>query len=267
MGDRRISLALRVPGSSRPSGRPAGGPRAIHEHHHLRPPPRTGPLGPRPQPLLVGFTIRHLGVSKVRGHFHRFDVDLIVGDTLDDTTVAATIDVASLDTGNADRDAHVLSPDLIDVARRPTMVFRSDPHHRRRARTGRVEGELTIGDVTRPIVLAVEFGGVEVFPGGPRHAGFEATAELRRKEFGIDLAMPPGVSAVALGRRREDRARHPAPRAPDRTRRGRGAPKRGTSVGPRERTAARRVSRLAVSERRKWRRRYGVPAMATSWTD
>jgi polyisoprenoid-binding protein YceI len=48
-------------------------------------------------------------------------------------------------------------------------------------------------------VLAVELGGIENFPGGPRHAGFEATTEIRRKDFGIDISLPPGVSAVALG--------------------------------------------------------------------
>ena len=73
----------------------------------------------------IGFTIRHLGVSKVRGRFTRFDADVVVGETLDTTSVRATVDVSSIDTANADRDAHVLSPDLLDVARRPTMVFRS----------------------------------------------------------------------------------------------------------------------------------------------
>ena len=146
----------------------------------------------------IGFTIRHLGVSKVRGRFTRFEADVVIGDTLDTTTVNATIDMASIDTANADRDAHVLSPDIIDVAKRPTMVFRST----RVAGAGveyQIDGDLTIGDITRPIVLAVELGGIESFPGGPRHAGFEATTEIRRKDFGIDLAMPPGISAVALG--------------------------------------------------------------------
>jgi polyisoprenoid-binding protein YceI len=146
----------------------------------------------------IGFSIRHLGVSKVRGRFTRFDADVVIGDTLDTSSVTATVDVASIDTANADRDAHVLSPDIIDVAQRPTMVFRST----RIAGAGseyQIEGDLTIGDVTRPIVLAVELGGIESFPGGPRHAGFEATTEIRRKDFGIDIAMPPGVSAVALG--------------------------------------------------------------------
>jgi polyisoprenoid-binding protein YceI len=146
----------------------------------------------------IGFSIRHLGVSKVRGRFTHFDADIVIGETLDTTTVRATVDIASIDTANADRDAHVLSPDIIDVAKRPTMVFRST----RVAGAGseyQVDGDLTIGDVTRPIVLAVELGGVESFPGGPRHAGFEATTEIRRKDFGIDLALPPGVTAVVLG--------------------------------------------------------------------
>ena len=146
----------------------------------------------------IGFTIRHLGVSKVRGRFTRFESDVVIGDTLDTTTVTATIDMASIDTANADRDAHVLSPDIIDVAKRPTMEFRST----RVAGAGveyQINGDLTIGDITRPIVLDVELGGIESFPGDPRHAGFEATTEIRRKDFGIDLAMPPGISAVALG--------------------------------------------------------------------
>src|SRR3979411_142266 len=73
----------------------------------------------------IGFAIRHLGVSKVRGRFTRFEADVVIGETLETTSVAATVDVASIDTANADRDAHVLSPDIIDVARRPTLAFRS----------------------------------------------------------------------------------------------------------------------------------------------
>jgi polyisoprenoid-binding protein YceI len=146
----------------------------------------------------ISFSIRHLGVSKVRGRFTRFDADIVIGETLETTSVAATIDMASIDTGNSDRDGHVLSPDLIDVARRPEMRFRST----KVSGAGviwQVDGELTIGEVTKPLTLAVELGGLETFPGGPRHAGFEATAEVRRKEFDIDIAMPPGVSGAMLG--------------------------------------------------------------------
>ncbi len=146
----------------------------------------------------VSFSVRHLGVSKVRGRFQRFDVDVLVGATLAESSLVATIDVSSIDTGNADRDAHVLTADILDVERRPTITFRSTSITEG-GHGWLVDGDLTIGEVTRPFRLDVELGGIEEFPGSPRHAGFEATGELRRKEFGIDMALPPGVSAVALG--------------------------------------------------------------------
>jgi polyisoprenoid-binding protein YceI len=146
----------------------------------------------------VGFTIRHLGVSKVRGRFLAFTADVVVGQTLEESTVAATVDLASIDTGNADRDAHVRSPDIIDVERRPTLTFRSTALVAR-GDTWQLVGEASIGDVTRPLTLSVELGGVQDAPDGSRHAGFEAFGELRRKDFGIDLALPPGVSGAVLG--------------------------------------------------------------------
>jgi polyisoprenoid-binding protein YceI len=169
---------------------------SIMQEHVL--PLRPGRWSLDPNHSSVGFVIRHLGVSKVRGRFEDFDVDVVVGSSLADTTVTATIRTASIDTGNTDRDAHVRTPDLLDVERRPTIDFRSTAI----VDTGDgwiIDGELTIGDVTRPQRLDLEFGGIGEFPVGPRHAGFEATGELRRSDFGIDLALPPGVSAIALG--------------------------------------------------------------------
>ncbi|MYS88261.1 MULTISPECIES: YceI family protein [Streptomyces] len=139
----------------------------------------------------VGFTIRHLGIAKVRGRFERLEADLFVGERVEDVRVTATVDLASIDTGNADRDAHVRASDLLDVEKRPTMTYRST----RVSGEGEdwtMEGELTIGEVTRPVTLAVEFGGlVDVPMDGSRHAGFEATGEIRRSEFGLDFA--PGL--------------------------------------------------------------------------
>ncbi|MGW6272638.1 MULTISPECIES: YceI family protein [unclassified Streptomyces] len=135
----------------------------------------------------VNFTIRHLGISKVRGRFTEVTAGLVVGESAETSSVTATVALASVDTGNKDRDAHVRAPDLLDVERRPTMTFRST----RVAGTAdewTLEGELTIGDVTRPLTLAVEFGGLQAFPGDSRrHAGFEATGEISRKEFGLDF--------------------------------------------------------------------------------
>ncbi|CAL9639389.1 Protein YceI [Streptomyces sp. enrichment culture] len=139
----------------------------------------------------VNFTIRHLGIAKVRGRFERLEAELSVGERIEDVRVSAAVDLASVNTGNADRDAHVRASDLLNVEKRPTMTYRST----RVSGAGEdwtMEGELTIGDVTRPVSLAVEFGGlVDVPMDGSRHAGFEATGEIRRGDFGLDFA--PGL--------------------------------------------------------------------------
>jgi len=146
----------------------------------------------------VGFNIKRIGWAKVRGLFTDFTAELVVGETLEDTSLNATIDLSSVDTGNADRDAHLRSADLIDVAVRPTMTYRST------AITGEgdewtVEGELTIGDVTQPHTLDVTLEGVSVFPvDGRLHAGFESSTEVRRKDFGLGFgAMGAGMGAAA----------------------------------------------------------------------
>ncbi|HZF92120.1 YceI family protein [Streptomyces sp.] len=139
----------------------------------------------------VNFTIRHLGIAKVRGRFADVQAALHVGEALADVRVTAEIALASVDTGNPDRDAHVRASDLLDVEKRPTMTFRST----RVSGAGEdwtMEGDLTIGEVTRPVTLAVEFGGVVDVPvDGSRHAGFEATGEIRRSDFGLGFA--PGL--------------------------------------------------------------------------
>jgi len=143
----------------------------------------------------VGFSIKRIGWAKVRGTFTDVAVELVVGDTLAETSLTATIDLASVATGNADRDAHLRSPDLIDVAVRPTLTYRST------SITGdgddwTVEGELTMGDVTRPHALDVTFEGAAVFPpDGLLHAGFATSTEVRRKDFGLGF----GAMGAAMG--------------------------------------------------------------------
>jgi polyisoprenoid-binding protein YceI len=139
----------------------------------------------------VGFTIRHLGVSKVRGLFHDFDATLDVGTSLTDSAVTATVDLASIDTANPDRDAHVRSAELLDVAQRPKMTFVSTTISGEGSDWNLI-GDLTIGDVTQVIEFAVEHGGVAEYFDGARHAGFEAVGELRRKDFGLGFG-PLGV--------------------------------------------------------------------------
>ena len=141
----------------------------------------------------VHFVIRHLGLAKVRGRFTDFDASLVVGESPDDITVTATVALASIDTGNADRDAHVLSDEFLDVERNPTMTFHST------SVTGagddwQLAGDLTIAGVTRPVVWDVEFGGTgELME--RLHAGFSVSGQISRKDHGIDF----GVVNAALG--------------------------------------------------------------------
>jgi len=140
----------------------------------------------------VLFTVRHLGLSNVRGRFGSFEASLEVGPTLDGVNVTAEVDLASVDTNNGDRDAHLRSTDFFDTEQHPVMTFRST------SITGAGEdyelnGDLTIAGVTKPITLEVEFHGTEVFPGDQStHAGFTATGQIKRSDFGIDFGIVAG---------------------------------------------------------------------------
>ena len=146
----------------------------------------------------VEFVIRHLGLSKVRGRFNEFNGSVTVGSPLADTTVEATVDLASVDTNNADRDNHLRSTDFFDVERDSEMIFRST------ALTPAGEsyvlaGDLTIAGVSRPVSFDVEFGGVAVDAFGATRAGFSATGEISRKDFGIEFDIPLDAGGVLLG--------------------------------------------------------------------
>jgi polyisoprenoid-binding protein YceI len=147
----------------------------------------------------VVFSVRHLGLSKVRGRFDRIDATVDVGDSVEDTTVVAIIDLTSVDTNQPDRDAHLRSTDFFDTDRQPEMRFRST-RISGHGNTWTLEGEVTLNGITRPMTLDVEFNGVETFPGRDAvHAGFSANGEMKRSEFGIDFGMLPiGVDKIAL---------------------------------------------------------------------
>lgn len=141
----------------------------------------------------VQFTIRHLGISKVRGRFGKFETEFVVDDK-GFATLGATIYLDSFDTGNADRDNHVRTADFLDVANRPTLTFRAvEPVQV--AESFVVEGEAALGGITKPVTLDVEWGGVQVFAGtGDRHAGFSATGAIKRTDFGVGGPLPGMLS-------------------------------------------------------------------------
>lgn len=128
----------------------------------------------------VGFVARHLMVSKVRGSFTEFTADVKIGEQLEDSTVSATVQLASVETGSADRDGHLKSPDFFDVENNPEMTFTST-----KVTADTLEGNLTIKGTTAPVVFDLEFDGVSPDPWGGTRAGFEATTEINRKDFGL----------------------------------------------------------------------------------
>lgn len=140
----------------------------------------------------VSFTIRHLGIAKVRGRFTGFTTEFTVDET-GAATLGATIDLNTFDTGNPDRDNHIRTADFLDVANRPTLTFRATAPVRV-AETFTVTGEATLGALTHPLTLDVEWGGVNAFPDGTRHAGFSATGQIKRTDFGVGGPMPGMLS-------------------------------------------------------------------------
>jgi polyisoprenoid-binding protein YceI len=136
----------------------------------------------------VLFVARQLGVSKVRGRFHRFDATLDVGTTLAEIAVLADVDLASVDTGNATRDAHLRTAAYFDVEQHPTMTFRSTAVGQDGGSYW-MGGDLTIANVQRPVMLDVEFHATARSRVDQRlRARFVATGEVRRRDFGLDAA-------------------------------------------------------------------------------
>ena len=149
----------------------------------------------------VGFSIRHLMVSKVRGRFAGFTGSLVTAEDPLASSVEATIDLASIDTGNADRDAHVRGTDFFDADQHPTMTFRSIGV-RADGDGFVVDGELTLRGVTKAVPLALDLHGfLASSPFGDTRVGFTATAEIDRNDFGIEFNSPLEGGGVLLGQK------------------------------------------------------------------
>lgn len=150
----------------------------------------------------INFSVRHMVVSKVRGRFAKYSgtVDLDDGD-LTRSVVEATIDASSVETGTPQRDAHLRSPDFLDVERYPEIRFRSRGIERLEASRYRVVGDLTIRDVTRQVSLDVEYGGRAKDPWGNERVGFIATTSLDRRDFGLQWNQVLEAGGVLVGDR------------------------------------------------------------------
>jgi len=158
----------------------------------------TGTWTADPNHSTVGFTVRHLGLSKVRGRFEDVTATLVVGRDLASTSVTAEIDMASVSTGNADRDAHLASSDFFNAEKNPKMTFRSTSIEGSGEEYTLI-GDLTLNGITKPVELEVEFFGTSIFPvDQSTHAGFTATGSLSRKDYGIEFNMALGGDKVMI---------------------------------------------------------------------
>src|SRR4051812_5283339 len=146
----------------------------------------------------VGFSVRHMMVSKVRGYFREFSGELLTAENPEQSGVTATIDLASIDTRQDQRDAHIRSADFFDVENHPQMTFRSTAV-RTDGADWFVDGELTLKGNTKPVSLALELNGFGADAYGGYPAGFSAKTEINRNEFGVDIKMPMDGGGVVVG--------------------------------------------------------------------
>jgi polyisoprenoid-binding protein YceI len=141
----------------------------------------------------VGFTVRHLGLSKVRGRFNSFTATAEIADPTTASSVTATIDMSSVDTNNADRDGHLRSSDFVDAEQSPQMTFVSTE-----VTDDTLVGNLTLNGVTKPVELDLEFHGVTVDGYGATRSGFSAEGVIKRSDIGIDFNMPVGMDGMLI---------------------------------------------------------------------
>ncbi|ROS31597.1 YceI family protein [Cellulomonas sp. PhB150] len=144
----------------------------------------TGTWAIDPTHTEAGFTVRHAGISKVRGSIGVTGGTVVVGEDLASTSVSVTLDPATVSTGDANRDGHLKSADFFEVETFGEWTFVST-EVRADGSDYVIVGDLTIHGVTKSVELATEFNGTATDPFGNERAGFEATTTFSRKDFGL----------------------------------------------------------------------------------
>jgi polyisoprenoid-binding protein YceI len=147
----------------------------------------------------VSFVVRHMMVSKVRGRFDKFEGTISTAADPLQSTVTATVDLGSVNTGNETRDNHIRSEDFFHIEKHPTMTFRSTAV-RPDGDDFLLDGDLTLRDVTRPVTFRLELNGFGPDPYGGTRTGFSATTEINRNDWGVSFngKIPGSDSAVVL---------------------------------------------------------------------
>jgi len=154
-----------------------------------------------PTHTTVDFVVRHLMVNKVRGKFNDYAASIEVGEHPEDSHLHVQLRAASIDTGVADRDAHLRSADFLDVENHPAITFDSTSVTPTGSNSWAVTGDFTVRGVTHPLVLDVEFGGVIDDPWGNEKAFFSATGEIDREDWGLTYNQVLETGGVVVGKK------------------------------------------------------------------
>lgn len=162
--------------------------------------PLTGDYVLDPSHTRIGFVARHAMVTKVRGSFNEFEgTGHFDPENLSQSHLKVTIEANSIDTRNADRDAHLRSNDFIDIATYPQITFTSSRIEQSDSSTYRVTGDLTIKGVTRPVSIDFDYEGAAVDPFGNQRIGFEGRTTINRKDWGISWNAALETGGVLVG--------------------------------------------------------------------
>ena len=160
----------------------------------------TGTYAIDPTHSRIGFVARHAMVSKVRGSFNEFEGSgYFDAENPTNSRLALSIQAASIDTRNADRDGHLKSNDFFDMEAYPQITFASTAVEQTDAETYRVTGDLTIKGTTKPVTVDFEYLGTAVDPYGNTRLGFEGKATVNRKDWGISWNAALEAGGVLVG--------------------------------------------------------------------
>jgi polyisoprenoid-binding protein YceI len=161
--------------------------------------PAVGTYDIDPSHTQLGFAVRHMAVSKVRGRLSKFEGTIEIAEDPTDSKVSLTIDATSVDTRDENRDAHLRTNDFFDVENHPTWTFNSTSITADGPTEWKVTGDLTIRGVTKSVTLDVTLEGVVKDPYGNHRVGFSGSTTINRDEFGVSFGavMEAGGLVVA----------------------------------------------------------------------
>ena len=160
--------------------------------------PLTGTWAVDPTHSSVEFSVKHLGIATVKGVFREFAGTLEIGEDLAASRASGTVQVASVDTNEAQRDEHLRSPDFFDVATYPELTFASTAIRPVDEDVFEIDGELTLHGVTKPMTLTAEVQGFEQDPWGNQRVGLEVTGQLQRSDYGMTFNQALGSGNVLV---------------------------------------------------------------------